>query len=132
VALLNLDADLDPTFGPLFSTAGHDVLATRQAGRLRAYDEEQLAFAAGLGRVVLTHNRADFLVLQRAWRHWSDIGDVEPEPSHAGILALPQPQHAGLSIEQMVVEIDAFLGSGVPLTNLSYEWDTRRGRIQKG
>ena len=51
---------------------GVDVLTTSEAGNLGATDEEQLRFAVGEGRVMVTQD-ADFLVL---------AGDVE----HSGIV----------------------------------------------
>lgn len=46
---------------------GHDVLTCREAGRagLGVSDEEVLADALALGRIVLTQNRRDFIRLDR-------------------------------------------------------------------
>lgn len=43
-----------------FFVRGFDVLTTRDAGNLHAYDDEQLRFAVSKQRTFLTHNRADF------------------------------------------------------------------------
>jgi predicted nuclease of predicted toxin-antitoxin system len=56
---------------------GFDVLRTEEAGRDRASDEEQLAFATQEGRSILTFNIRDFAPLQERWqaagRHHSGI-----------------------------------------------------------
>src|SRR5262245_59716247 len=54
-----------------------------------APDDKILFEAARLGRVVLTHDEEDFLLLDRAWRRWSSGWNVQPLPQHAGILLLP-------------------------------------------
>lgn len=55
---------------------GHDVKTTAEAGKAEQSvpDEEILAFAADLGRAVLTLNRKHFIHLHRA------------RPEHAGII----------------------------------------------
>lgn len=60
---LYLDEDVDVLAADLVRARGFDVLTTREAGRLHATDEAQLAFAASKGRTLLTHNRADFETL---------------------------------------------------------------------
>ena len=130
MALLYLDADLDEKFASPFRMYAHGVLTSRQSGRLRARDEEQLAFAAEQGRILITHNREDFLLLQRAWRHWPDVWNLPTRPVHAGILILPQ--HSALTIEQVVGEVDAFVRSGIPLANRYFDFAVGIGRIQKG
>ena len=46
---------------------GHDVLTSHQAGKANASvpDSEVLSFAAGEGRILLTHNRRHFLRLHQ-------------------------------------------------------------------
>jgi hypothetical protein len=61
------------------SGRGFDVLTTEQAGKDRASDEEQLAYATAERRAILTFNIGDFASLHQQWqatgRH------------HAGIIA---------------------------------------------
>ncbi len=54
---------------------GHDVLTCRQAGRAgqRIADEEVLADALALGRVLLTQNRKHFIQLDREGRNHCGI-----------------------------------------------------------
>ncbi|MGH2535123.1 MAG: DUF5615 family PIN-like protein [Thermomicrobiales bacterium] len=125
MARLYLDADVDAKLGRTLVLLGHDVLMTDEAGLRRAGDEEQLAYAASLGRTLITHNRRDFLLLQKAWRHWSDIWDVEPRPPHAGILAPLQPPHQ--SMNEAASAIDSFVRSEATLSNRFFEWKGGRG-----
>lgn len=54
---------------------GHDVATTRDAGRdnKREPDEMVLAFAAEQGRIVVTHNRWDYIKLHRKVPHHAGI-----------------------------------------------------------
>jgi len=57
---------------------GFSVLTTRDARRLHATDEEQLAFAATEHRTLLTHNRADFGALHLTY--------LSTGKTHAGVI----------------------------------------------
>jgi predicted nuclease of predicted toxin-antitoxin system len=52
---------------PYLLLLGHDVLTAHQAGQTgkRITDAEVLAYASSLSRVVLTHNRPDFVKLHK-------------------------------------------------------------------
>lgn len=59
-------------------TLGHDVLTAFEAGQANQAikNADQLAFATGLGRAVLTRNRRHFISLHRR------------SPQHAGIISI--------------------------------------------
>jgi predicted nuclease of predicted toxin-antitoxin system len=57
---LYLDEDVSVLVATLLRSRGHEVLTTRDAGRLGAPDPDQLAFAAAQGMAIVTHNRADY------------------------------------------------------------------------
>src|SRR5437879_5396317 len=61
---------------------GYDVLTTEEACFDTATDEEQLAFATGEGRAILTFNVRDFAPLHRRW--------LAAGGSHAGIVVWQQ------------------------------------------
>ena len=75
---LYIDEDVDVLVADLLHARGCDALTTRDARRLHATDEDQLMFAAGEQRALLTHNRADFEALHQVYR--------ESGRHHAGIL----------------------------------------------
>ena len=75
---LYADEDVDVLVADLVRARGFDMLTTREAQRLHATDEEQLALAASEGRALLTHNRADFEALHQAY--------MATGTHHAGIL----------------------------------------------
>ena len=62
---LYTDEDVDVLIADLLRARGFNVLTTRDAGRLHATDEEQLAFAAAEHRTLLTSTAA---LCQDAWR----------------------------------------------------------------
>ena len=59
-AELYLDEDVSTLVAELLRARGFDVQTTQEAGRKGAHDEEQLTYAAGQRRALLTHNRDDF------------------------------------------------------------------------
>ncbi|MBI4501603.1 MAG: DUF5615 family PIN-like protein [Gemmatimonadetes bacterium] len=73
-----LDADLSPRIAVIARGLGLDVVSAHEAGMRDAEDNDQLAHAAGEGRVLVTRNRDDFLELTLDAYH-------ERKP-HAGLL----------------------------------------------
>jgi hypothetical protein len=59
-----------------------DVLTTTEAARNETTDEEQLAFATGVGRVLVTSNVVDFPRIHGEW--------LAAQKEHAGIVLVPQ------------------------------------------
>ena len=57
---LYLDEDVSVLVAGLLRARGFGVQTTREAGRTGARDDEQLAYAVGRRRALLTHNRDDF------------------------------------------------------------------------
>jgi predicted nuclease of predicted toxin-antitoxin system len=86
-AELYLDEDVSALVAELLRARGFDVQTTQEAGRKGTRDEEQLAYAAGQRRALLTHNRDDFARLAGKFfaagrRH------------HGIIIAVRRPPHA--------------------------------------
>jgi predicted nuclease of predicted toxin-antitoxin system len=59
-AALYLDEDVDILVADLVRARGFSVMTTRDAGKLGADDQAQLAYAIQEERVFFTHNRVDF------------------------------------------------------------------------
>jgi predicted nuclease of predicted toxin-antitoxin system len=78
------DEDFDATIGAALRVRGHDVLRHQEdpAAPRGEPDAEVLARALAAERILLTHNRTDFIRLHRAGAR------------HAGILTLPQDPDA--------------------------------------
>lgn len=72
-----LDEDTSPRLAVMARDAGLDTASAHERGATRLTDEEQLAIAAGEGRVLLTSNAGDF---RRIAREWAASGR-----GHAGI-----------------------------------------------
>ena len=83
---LYLDEDVSVLVADLLRARGFSVETTREAQRLRATDEQQLAYTASQQRTLLTHNRADFERLHRTY--------MAAGSHHGGILiAVRHPPH---------------------------------------
>ena len=78
----HLDENCDPRIAVGLRLHGIDVTTTSEAGLRGESDERQLGYAAGEGRVILTHD-GDFLRLATA-----GVG-------HAGIVYSPQDRPLG-------------------------------------
>jgi hypothetical protein len=74
--------------------------------------------AAENGRILVTHNKRDFLLLHAAWVDW-----MTGYP-HSGILIMKQQR---LLVPQMAHAIDSFVTGGRDMANRAYEW-TASGR----
>lgn len=75
---LYLDRDVTKKLAEDLCKRGFDVLSTQQAGLDQASDREQLEFARGQQRVILTYNISDFVALHREWQqagkeHWGIV-----------------------------------------------------------
>jgi predicted nuclease of predicted toxin-antitoxin system len=81
---------------------GYDVLATEEAGRNTASDEEQLIFASPERRTILTFNIRDFAPLHEEWH--------AAERFHVGILASQQlgSREYGLLLQRMLRFLNQF------------------------
>lgn len=75
-----LDEDMSYRVAEGLRQRGIDAVSVYEVGRAnrRLSDEEQLAFAAGEGRVLVTYNRSDYQALDAHWRAQGR--------THAGIL----------------------------------------------
>jgi predicted nuclease of predicted toxin-antitoxin system len=73
-----LDEDLSQRVAEGLRQRGIDAISVHELAREGLPDEEQLAFAAEQGRLLITYNRADFQALDAEWR--------SQRRHHAGIL----------------------------------------------
>lgn len=117
------DENLDRLLIVALRARGVDVVTAREAGRLRAPDEQQLAYATSLGRVLLTHDRGDFRRLHRAC--------LEAGRSHAGIAILPQPGPVARRAVRAVLLLAWLAADGGPASRLAV-WGNLQVRLHAG
>ena len=79
-------------------TCGHQVTTSVDAGRTRAPDSDQLAFATANGWVIYTANVADYAELHSVW--------MTAGRDHAGIIARVYQQ---LDVGEQIRRLDAVL-----------------------
>jgi Domain of unknown function (DUF5615) len=87
VARFYLDHDVSLRLALLLRAAGHDTTTAQEAGLSHASDDAQLLAAAQQQRILVTHNRKDYVLLHDAWRRWP-VAWGTLAPPHAGILVL--------------------------------------------
>lgn len=104
------------------SNARYDVVTTKSLNNLGNSDADQVLTATQQHRVLVTHNQDDFLLLHLAWHRWSRQWNVQPLPSHAGIVAVPQRRL--YPYEQLVSALDQLVAvdNGQSLSNEMYRW----------
>jgi hypothetical protein len=103
------------------------VVTARELGLEDADDDVHLLVALQDGRILVTHNGDDFILLHRAWRRWTQFWRVS-QP-HAGILIIPQAPH--LSPTRATDELDRIQARAVLANELyEYEWRTSRDWVR--
>ena len=83
---LYLDEDVSVLVAGLLRARGFDVETTQDAGRKKADDAEQLAYAVSHRRALLTHNRDDFARLAKGFF-------AGGRKHHGIIIAVRRPPH---------------------------------------
>lgn len=86
-----LDEDVPLSFGEALRVRGVDALSTQQAGNKGFTDLEQLLFADEHGRVIITHNKKDFILLHKHF--------LEKKKQHHGII-LSDQQPIGILLKR--------------------------------
>ncbi len=119
-----LDADVNAALGPLLEAKGHTVRTTKQASRYDASDDEQLLLATDLGMLLITHNKADYMLLACAWRSFSRRWEVKAG-EHAGIIVIPQPP--SFPITRASAEINQLVRAEKRLWGVVFSYDHRWG-----
>jgi predicted nuclease of predicted toxin-antitoxin system len=115
---LLLDEDLSYRVAAVLRGRGLDAVSVHEIDRTGLADVEQLRFAAGEGRVIVTFNRADFQALDANWR-------LEGR-EHAGILWCNERTVPRYAIEDLVRALqneaslfESLQGLCLPLTRAS-------------
>ena len=124
MAALYLDEDIHSDATRLLRERGHQAVHAREH-RKGAKDDAQLLIAARAGRVLVTNNQGDFLLLHDAWHHWSQAWGVTPQ--HTGILLARN----SWTPEVVAERVSEFFASPRPIANRLYRWVAGRGREER-
>src|SRR5690554_5464719 len=99
-----LDENVTERIAGIFVVHGFNAVSANRNHKGLA-DGDLLLVAANLGRIFVTANTNDFLLLHRAWLSWSAAWRPRPRPRHAGILLIHSA--AGYNYAQTAGEIIA-------------------------
>ena len=94
MATFSSDNNVALEVADLLRAAGHAAVTARDLGLEGASDDEQLLVASRQGRIFVTHNERDFILLHDAWQRWTEARGVADR--HAGILIVPQGTRYGV------------------------------------
>lgn len=125
MATFYTDENVSSQLNDALHALGHTIFATFDEGRSGATDSNQLLYAAERGWIILTHNRADFILLQDAWHLWARAWHVEPK--HTGIVVV-EPTHAS-HYPEMAVLINDIQQQNM-LTNTLFAWKRTTGWVR--
>lgn len=108
-AELYTDEDVSVLVAELLRVRGFSAVTTLEAGNLNASDEEQLEFAVAGQKIMLTHNRDDFVALAENYfatgqKHYGIIVAVRRPPQQivARLLAILNQTTADEMINQLL------------------------------
>lgn len=119
--MYHFDEDVSLQSVDLLRARGFDIVTYADLGLNGAADYVHLAAAAKAGRILVTHNRKDFVLLHGAWFHWSAVWNVTHD--HSGILILEQPLPPAVAAEA-ILELEQI---GWTLENRIFYWRRRHG-----
>jgi hypothetical protein len=96
------DEMINPQLAVALRNLGYDVVACREVGRGNQgiADADQLAYATGEGRAVLTYNSNHFSLLDRTWK--------AAGRQHAGIVLSAEIGSLGTLIHRVRYHLDSF------------------------
>jgi len=97
---LYTDEMIPAKLAPALRRDGYDALSCDEAGRsnLQIPDAEQLEFAVGEGRAILTYNLGDFHRLEAQWKSSGRV--------HAGIILSPEIGDFGTLLRRVQRHLD--------------------------
>jgi predicted nuclease of predicted toxin-antitoxin system len=123
-----LDHNVSLRLGSMLQQFGHDVVATRDRWTGRLTDDALLLDAVQSHRMLITHNRRDFVLLHDAWQSWpAAFGTRLPE--HPGILVLDAAS------EQQLARVISDVLNAAPMSRQLFWWRRTRGwqrRLPRG
>ncbi len=98
---LYTDEMIYPSLAAALRARGYDVLSCPEAGQSDQgiSDEEQLRYAASVGRAILTANVRDFMPLDSRWKFAGRV--------HAGIVLFSGIRDFGTLFRRVVAYLDA-------------------------
>lgn len=96
------DELVTPKLAVALRTRGFDVIACHEVGRAGSSipDNEQLAYAASVGRAILTNNIADFVPLDIRWK--------QQGRAHAGMMLYATTPSFSELFQRVIAHLDMY------------------------
>jgi predicted nuclease of predicted toxin-antitoxin system len=117
MADFSLDHNVPRRVAVLLCAAGHGATTTREIGRERASDANQLLTAVSRGCILVTHDD-DFVRLQCSWQQRPAM--LQSTATHIGILVIPA--FPIWDADRTASEIAGFLALNLPIAGNCYQW----------
>jgi hypothetical protein len=120
--LLYLDEDVPLPLAIALRLLGYDVFAPKELRGRRISDARQMDHAVSLGRIMITRNINDYLLIHETITLWAVRWDLRERHRHHGILIIPEA-----SVAVLTKAIDEFAQSTSPPDNRVYMWKSQVG-----
>lgn len=124
---LFLDEDMSLRLVQALNERGIDALSAND-GYKGLNDAAQLLSSRSLGRVLVTNNTSDFLLLHQAWITWSSAWNLGEMERHAGMLLIHSAP--GFDSQLIADEIRLLLdrmSRASSFENRAISWDVKWG-----
>lgn len=127
MARFYLDHDVGLRLARLLNELGHNATTSLAEQTTTLRDSAQLLHATRNERVIVTHNKRDFVELHHAWRSWSSAWNVSER--HAGVIVVPQA--ANWPLRRIAREVEDVLSQANLMENRLYRWTPERGWFEE-
>jgi hypothetical protein len=122
-----LDEDMTERLLDAIKPFGVDAMSANR-GAKGLHDGEQLLRAVALGRVMVTTNTNDYLLLHRAWLAWSATWDLRSLPRHRGILLIHSAPGYGVpEVARVILDFLTRPSTAAGIDNRAFAWTSRDG-----
>ena len=91
------DEDVSPVVCKIIRSRGYDCASAHEFGKRGISDNEQLHFAVAEGRIMVTHNRTDYVDLAM---EWNGLGN-----RHSGIVLVFQENRTASEMANAILTV---------------------------
>lgn len=120
-----LDEDVTERIARPLRGLGHAVVHANEVGRKGRTDPQQLAYASAHGRMLVTCNRKDFIMLHEAWTLCPHGLGGRQQGVHAGIAIVPNSSR--ISDTELASIIDQLAREVEAAADRLYDWRRDQG-----
>lgn len=127
MARFYLDHNVENRLARLLNEHGHNATTALAEGTMTLRDGAHLLFAARSTRIIVTHNKKDYVELHHAWLEWTAAWNVRER--HSGIIIIPQ--NADWDLYRIANQVESIGESITSLEGRLMRWTPSSGWIEE-